>query len=83
MKNIRHFLNLISYISESEFNEFEPRLKSTKNRFQLRAGLNLEKLNRILNRTTHIWAAAQVLLIRPLAPESFVGLMLSNPKTRH
>ena len=31
--------------SVSEFNEFEPRLKSAKNRFQLSAGLNLEKLN--------------------------------------
>ena len=27
---------------ESEFNEFEPRLKSAKNRFQLSVGLNLE-----------------------------------------
>ena len=32
-------------VSVSEFNEFEPRLKSAKNRFQLSAGLNLEKLN--------------------------------------
>ena len=31
----------------SEFNEFEPRLKSDKNRFQLSADLNLEKLNAI------------------------------------
>ena len=38
----------------SEFNEFEPRLKSTKNRFQLRAGLNLEKFNTILSETNHI-----------------------------
>ena len=35
----------------SEFNEFEPRLKSTKNRFQLSAGLNLETLNTILSET--------------------------------
>ena len=27
---------------ESEFNEFEPRLKTAKNRFQLSAGLNIE-----------------------------------------
>ena len=27
--------------AESEFNEFGPHLKSTKNRFQLSAGLNL------------------------------------------
>ena len=32
---------------ESEFNVFEPRLKSAKNRFQLSAGLNLETLNTI------------------------------------
>ena len=31
----------------SEFNEFKPRLKSPKNRFQLSAGLNFEKLNTI------------------------------------
>ena len=30
-------------MSESEFNETEPRHKSTKNRFQLSAGLDLEK----------------------------------------
>ena len=33
---------LKKYKSKSEFNEFEPRLKSLKNRFQLSAGLNLE-----------------------------------------
>ena len=44
--------------SVSEFNEFKPRLKSPKNRFQLNAGLNLEKLNTILSETNHIWAAA-------------------------
>ena len=40
--------------TEPEFNEFEPRLKSTKNRFQLSAGLNLETLNTILSRTNYI-----------------------------
>ena len=35
----------------SAFNEFEQRLKSAKNRFQLSAGLNLEKLNTILSGT--------------------------------
>ena len=49
-----------------EFNEYEPRLKSAKNRFQASAGLNLEKLNTILSGTNHILAAAQILLIRPL-----------------
>ena len=40
---------IISFFSApvSEFNEFEPRLKSTKNRVQLSAGLNLETLNTI------------------------------------
>ena len=36
---------------ESEFNEFEPRLRSSKNRFQLSAGLNFETLNTILEPT--------------------------------
>jgi len=38
----------------SEFNEFKPRLKSPNNRFQLSAGLNLEKHNTILRGTNHI-----------------------------
>ena len=40
--------------TESDFNEFEPRLKSAKNRFQLSAGLNLETLNTNLSETNHI-----------------------------
>ena len=44
----------------SEFNEFKPRLKSPKNRFQLSADLN-QNLNKILTGTNHIWAAAQIL----------------------
>ena len=39
---------------DSEFIEFEPRLKSAKNRVQLSAGLNLETLNTILSKTNHI-----------------------------
>ena len=35
----------------SEFNEFEPRLKSAKNRFKLSAGLNLVTLHTILRGT--------------------------------
>ena len=38
--------------SVSVFNEFEPHLKSTKNRFQFSAGLNLETLNTILKEPT-------------------------------
>ena len=38
----------------SEFNEFNPRLNFPKNRFQLSAGLNLEKLNTILSGPNHI-----------------------------
>ena len=50
-------INLISGLVKpvSEFHEFEPRLKSAKNRFQLITGLNLEKLNTILSGTNHIW----------------------------
>ena len=44
----------------SEFNEFKPRLKSSKNRFQFSGGLNLEKCNSILSGTNNIWAAAQI-----------------------
>ena len=38
----------------SVFYEFEPRLKSTKTRFQMSAGLNLETLSTILSKTNHI-----------------------------
>ena len=38
----------------SEFNEFEPRLKFAKNRFQLSDSLNLEKLNTILSGTNQL-----------------------------
>jgi len=41
-------------LSVSEFNEFEPRLKSAKNRFQLSAGLNLEIINMILSGINNI-----------------------------
>ena len=44
----------------SEFNEFEPRSKSAKNRFQLSAGLNLKTLNTILSETNHIWAGPRL-----------------------
>ena len=37
----------------SEFDEFKRRLKSPRNRFQLSAGLNLEKLNTILRGINH------------------------------
>ena len=40
--------------AESEFNEFEPRLKSAKNQFQLSAGLNLETLNTNISGTNNI-----------------------------
>ena len=48
-------VNFITFFSsESEFNEFEPRLNSTKNWIQLSAGLNLETLKTILSGTNHI-----------------------------
>ena len=40
--------------TESDFDEFEPSLKSTKNWFQLSTGLNLETLNTNLSGTYHI-----------------------------
>ena len=46
--------------TESEFNEFKPRLKSAKNRFQLSAGLNLKSLIAGLSGTKHIWSASQI-----------------------
>ena len=46
------FKSLVSTVSE--FNEFEPRLKSVKNRVQLSFGLNLETLNTIFSETNHI-----------------------------
>jgi len=46
--------------TESEFNDFEPRLRSAKNRFQLSTGLNLKTLNTILSGTNHIWAVSQI-----------------------
>ena len=57
---IKHKIKFINLIVEtvSEFNEFEPRLKSAQNRFQSSAGLNLEKLNTILSGTNLIWPAA-------------------------
>ena len=48
------------FSSVSEFNEFMPRLKSAKNRFQLNAALNLEKFNTILSETNYIWAEAKI-----------------------
>jgi len=39
---------------EMEFKEFEPRFKSTKTRFKLSAGLNLETFDTILSETNHI-----------------------------
>ena len=39
---------------EMEFKEFDPRFKSTKTRFKLSAGLNLETFDTILSGTNHI-----------------------------
>ena len=53
-QNINQKYFLLKLKSESEFNEFEPRLKSAKKRFQLSACFNLETLNTILSETKHI-----------------------------
>jgi len=41
-------------LSVSKFDKFEPRLKSAKNRFQLSAGLNLEKFDKLLSGINHV-----------------------------
>ena len=41
------YLSDVHKSSVSEFNEFNPRLKSPQNRLQSNAGLNLEKLKKI------------------------------------
>ena len=41
-------------LPEMEFKEFEPRFKSAKTRFKLRAGLNLKTFDTILGGTNHI-----------------------------
>ena len=43
---------------EMEFKEVEPRFKSAKTRFKLRAGLNLETFDTTLSGTNHIEIAA-------------------------
>ena len=48
------------FCAESKLNEFEPRLKSAENRFQLSASLNLETLNTIISGTNHIWVTSQI-----------------------
>ena len=51
---------ILSIVPVSKFNEFEPRLKSAKNQFQLSAGLNFETFNTFLSETNHILAAFQI-----------------------
>ena len=67
VKTIRHtreeksgwfVLSVCFTFESSEFNKFESRLKSGKIRFQLSAGLNLEKFNTNLSESNKIWAAA-------------------------
>ena len=48
-------------ITESEFDEFESRLKFAKNRLKLIAGLNLETLNTFFSGTNYILVASQIL----------------------
>ena len=42
-----------STIPEMEFKEFEPLFKTSKTRFKLSAGLNLETFDTILSGTNH------------------------------
>ena len=50
----RNFIYYFYIYTVPEFNEFQPCLKSPKNRFQLSAGLNLEKFNTILSEINHL-----------------------------
>ena len=59
-KGLNKYFKPVYIYGVSELNEFEPRLKSAENRFQLSIGLNLETLNTILSETNHIWAAAWI-----------------------
>ena len=52
--------DIVVFETVTEYNEFEPRLKSAKNRFQLSRRLNLETLNTILSEINRIWAAAYI-----------------------
>ena len=52
--HLKFYIFFNSTFKKSEFIEFQPCLKSAKNRFQLSTGLNLEKFNTILNGTNHI-----------------------------
>ena len=46
--------SLVIYIlSEAEFKEFKPRLKSAKTRIKLSAGLNIETFDTVLSETNH------------------------------
>ena len=56
--NLWYFKLRLFNLTVSEFNEFEPRLKSAENPFQFSASLNLEKLNTVLSKTNNIWAEA-------------------------
>ena len=47
-------IHILKQLTVSEFNEFEPRLKFAKNRFQFCTGLNLETMNTIFGGTNHI-----------------------------
>ena len=63
----KNFLFKFFKWTESEFNKFEPRLKSAKNRFQLSAaGLNPETLNTILSGTIYIWIVCLSVCMNPI-----------------
>ena len=53
-RSSNQYNQFITRVSEMEFNEFKPRFKSTKTRFKLSAGLNLETFDTILSGTIHI-----------------------------
>ena len=55
--HLSHHSSCVNYASghqRMEFKEFQPRFESSKTRFKLSAGLNLETFDIILSGTNHI-----------------------------
>ena len=59
LKYISFYIIHMNY-TESEFNEFEPRLKSAKTLVSIERRLKSWTLNTILSGTNYIWVASEV-----------------------
>ena len=53
--SLGEFIHRFVSWSVSEFKQLKPHRWTTKNRFQLSAGSNFEKLTKILGGTIHVW----------------------------